>query len=184
MLTQVVFTDEQTLMEKATSASEEASSSLASVPGDLSSQPEAQSLIADEFNFLDNMEYIYDSSSESETPPGPFSRPGEEEEVGEEEEEEEERWDCYWFQVAHFAGFVCSLSDLETLPLELSMSDLERSDALSHSPESSLPSLSYEPQSLSNQIQALGQSGDTLPEEEEPLPEEPLPFIAGLVQLT
>ena len=92
MLAQVVFTDEQALIEKATiksSASEEASSSLASLPGDLSSQPEAQSLIADEFNFLDNMEYIYDSSSESETPPGPFSRPGEEGEVGEEEEEEE-----------------------------------------------------------------------------------------------
>ena len=90
ILVQVVFTDEQALMEKATSASEEASSSLASVPGDLSSQPEAQSLIADEFNFLDDMEYIYDSSSESETPPGPFSRPGEEGEVGEEEEEEED----------------------------------------------------------------------------------------------
>ena len=87
-----MFTDEQALIEKATiqsSASDEASSSLTSVPGDLSSQPEAQSLIADEFNFLDNMEYIYDSSSESEAAPGPFSRPGEKGEVGEEEEEEE-----------------------------------------------------------------------------------------------
>ena len=72
------------------SASDEAGSSLASMTGDLSSQPEAQSLIAVEFNFLDDMEYIYDSSSESEILPGPFSRPGEEGEVGEEEEEEEE----------------------------------------------------------------------------------------------
>jgi hypothetical protein len=162
----VVFTDEQALMEKATSASEEASSSLASVPGDLSSQPEAQSLIADEFNFLDDMEYIYDSSSESETPPGPFSRPGEEGEVGEEEEEEEDDEE--------------SLSDSETLP-ELSMSDFDRGTVLSysHSPESSLPSLPYELQSLSGQLEALGQSGETLPEEEEPLPEEPLPFSEG-----
>ena len=90
---QVVFTDEQALIEKAalqSSASDEASGSLASVPGDLSSQPEAQSLISVEFNFLDNMEYMYDSSSESETQPGPFSRPGEEAEQEEEEEEEEE----------------------------------------------------------------------------------------------
>ena len=88
---QVVFTDEQALIDKATlQSSDEASGSLASVTGDLASQPEAQSLISVEFNFLDNMEYIYDSSSESETPPGPFSRPGEEEELEEEEEEEEE----------------------------------------------------------------------------------------------
>ena len=94
---QVVFADEQALMDKATvhsSASDEASGSITSVQGDMSSQPEAQSLISVEFNFLDNMEYIYDSSSESETPPGPFSRPEGEEgaEEEEEEEEEEERW--------------------------------------------------------------------------------------------
>lgn len=50
-------------MDKAaiqSSTSDEASSHA----GDLSSQPEAQSLISVEFNFLDNMEYIYDSSSE------------------------------------------------------------------------------------------------------------------------
>ena len=77
-----------------------------------------------------------------------------------------------------FAGFVYSFSDSETLA-ELSMSEVDRTSALSypHSLESSLPSLPYG--SLSGQLQALGQSGETLPEEEEPLPEEPLPFTEG-----
>ena len=90
-----MFADEQFLIDKGTmqsTTSDEASESIASVQGDLASQPEAQSLISVEFNFLDNMEYIYDSSSESEALPGPFSRrEGVEGAEEEEEEEEEER---------------------------------------------------------------------------------------------
>lgn len=84
MCVQVVFTDEQALMEKAamySSTSEE-------IQEDASSQPE--SLIS-EFNFLDNIEYTYDNSSEPETPPaGPFTGRLEEQQEPEEEEEDEE----------------------------------------------------------------------------------------------
>ena len=61
------------------------------------------------------------------------------------------------------------------------MSDLEHSTALSfsQSPEISLPSLLYEPQSLSSQLLTLSQHEETLMEEEEP--EEPLPFSTGIL---
>ena len=81
---QVVFTDEQVLMEKAamySSTSEE-------IQEDVSSQPE--SLIS-EFNFLDNIEYMYDNSSEPETSPaGPFTGRLDEKREPEEEEDEED----------------------------------------------------------------------------------------------
>ena len=61
--------------------------------------------------------------------------------------------------------------------MELSLSDR---GIYPHSPESSsLPSSissSYDPMSLSSQLQVLGETGETLTEEEEPLPEDPLAY--------
>lgn len=188
MYVQVVFTDEQALIDKATlhsSASDETSGSLPSVPGDLSSQPEAQSLISVEFNFLDNMEYIYDSSSESESPPGPFSRPEEEGELEEEEEEEEDRYhhtSSLAIKCGHFHCFHSySESEAVTGVLDASfddLSDLDQREAQTNSSEvdPSPPVSQYKPHTLFSQLLILGRTGETLAEEEEPLPEEPIPY--------